>query len=55
MDIREKLDQRLLEMTDENKSEFIKQVCLVMNNRNNSDLIVRAKINELVQRFGLYD
>lgn len=53
MEIREFLDQRLTELNDEQKTDFIKEVCLILYNRNNSDLIVRAKVNELVQRYEL--
>ncbi|WP_017812642.1 MULTISPECIES: hypothetical protein [Paenibacillus] len=53
MEIREFLDQRLTELNEEQKTAFIKEVCLILYNRNNSDLIVRAKVNELVQRYEL--
>lgn len=55
MEFRELLDQSLEKMTEEQKTDFIRQVCLIMHNRNNSDLIVRAKIKEIIQRFGVYE
>ncbi|WP_322907878.1 hypothetical protein [Paenibacillus campi] len=55
MEFRELLDQSLERMNEEQKTDFIRQVCLIMHNRNNSDLIVRAKIKEIIQRFGVYE
>ncbi len=55
MEFRELLDQSLEQMTEEQKTDFVRQVCLIMHNRNNSDLIVRAKIKEIIQRFGVYE
>ena len=55
MEFRELLNQSLEKMTEEQKTEFIREICLIMHNRNNSDLIVRAKIKEVIQRFGVYE
>jgi len=55
MEFRELLNQSLEKMTEEQKTDFIREICLIMHNRNNSDLIVRAKIKEVIQRFGVYE
>lgn len=51
MSVHTELEQQIAKLTDEEKNDFIKHVYLILNNRSNSDLIVRAKISELVGRY----
>ncbi|MFD1989714.1 hypothetical protein ACFSGI_07085 [Paenibacillus nicotianae] len=45
------LEKHIATLTDEEKNDFIKHIYLILNNRSNSDLIIRAKIRELVDRY----
>lgn len=51
MSVNTELEQHITTLTDEEKNDFIKHIYLILNNRSNSDLIVRAKISELVGRY----
>ncbi len=51
MSLNTELEQHITTLTDEEKNDFIKHIYLILNNRSNSDLIIRAKIRELVDRY----